>query len=310
MTTKKRLVGNILLGIVFLFAFLCFIFRVKGAYTVKVYQPGELVSPFKDEDFDISLMRLNTMAKLEAYCDSLFETNRSNRTYPGLVAEVIRKKFFHGYSSYDENNNAIGYYLSVVTKKGLAAIVIPDDIVKYPNAACSQQSIVGMELFKKKSYPVRKITMWDTVYKAGHFAYEVFYDKDWHFFDTNQEPDGEILKKYNRPSVAFLAAHPDIVAAAYHKRDQAFFQRLIMSSKVGPVNKFPAPYAYIFQKSTKFLTHFGWAFVWILILVYNRQLTGQYISRLFFLLRIKKKKKQLTPYPVAHLHEQKQKACV
>lgn len=36
-------------------------------------------------------------------------------------------------------------------------LFIPDDIMQYPMAACSQQSIVLMEFFRKKSIPYRKI---------------------------------------------------------------------------------------------------------------------------------------------------------
>jgi hypothetical protein len=157
--------------------------------------------------------------------------------------------------------------MAPLIKKGLAAVVIADDIVKYPNAACSQQSIVGMELFQRKQYQVRKVVMFDEQDQAGHFAYEVNYDGGWHFFDTNQEPDSAILNQYNRPSAAFLAKHPEIVAAAYRKRDPEFFQRLLISHEVGPVDTYPAPRAYLFQVTTKFLTNFGWAVMLLAIFV-------------------------------------------
>jgi hypothetical protein len=199
------------------------------------------------------------MDKLSAYCDSFYAANSDKRTFPGVVSEAIRKRFFHGYSYYTLGNNALGVLLEPIVKNGATAVVVPEDIIKYAHAACSQQSIVGMEIFKKKNYPVRKVSMHDSLTNNGHFAYEVFYDKDWHYFDTDQEPDAEVLKQYRRPSVAFLAANPDIILKAYRLRsDPQLFKRLLMNYELGPVNKFPAPNAYLYQVVTKYATYFGW----------------------------------------------------
>lgn len=158
-------------------------------------------------------------------------------------------------------------FIAPLFKKGMAAIVMPNDIVKYPYAACSQQSIVGMELFKRIGYPVRKVTMYDNVTQQGHFAYEVFYGNEWHYFDHNMEPDAEVLKSYNRPSVAFLNAHPDVIALAYRKKDPALFQRLLLSGQIGPSNVNPAPFATMFQVVTKYTSYFGWIIVGLFMLI-------------------------------------------
>jgi hypothetical protein len=260
MTRKKKLITNWILTGLFVFFFVCFLFRVKGAFTTTVYYPKTIERELSGEEFDITLMRLNTIDKLINYCDSVHQANAMNRTYPGTVSEVIRKRFYHGYSFYSLNDNPVGYLIAAATKKGIAALVIPDDIAKHPNAACSQQSIVGMEIFKRKGYQVRKVVMFDKVAQSGHFAYEVYYDNGWHYFDTDAEPDSEVLKKNKRPSTALLAKHPEIVAAAYHKQPE-FFVRLIQSHATGPVDEFPAPNAYAFQQISKFLTYFGWAIV-------------------------------------------------
>jgi hypothetical protein len=235
------------------------------------------------------------MAKLEAYCDSLYTANLTSRTFPGIVSEVIRKKFYAGYSYYDLSTNPVGKIFAPVLKKGLSAIVVADDIVKYPSAACSQQSIVGMKLFRDKGYDVRKVVMFDTVSRIGHFTFEVYYDNDWHFFDTNQEPDADVLKKYNRPSIAFLKAHPEIIAAAYHNRDAQLFQRLILTSYVGQINRNPAPNAYLYQIITRYMTHFGWAVIWLIILVRNRVLSR---NPVFSFVRSKRKRKITETQPI------------
>jgi hypothetical protein len=278
-TKNKRSAWSILLIGVFLFSFVCFLLCLKGYFfpaTISLEKPVAL----KDDDFDPSLMRLNTMAKLEAYCDSFYLANRTTRVYPGIVSQVVRKRFFHGYSYYNVYNDPIAVMCSPVIKEGLSAIVLPNDILKYPYAACSQQSLVGMELIRKKGFQVRKVTMYDNPTQKGHFAFEAFYDNDWHYFDPNQEPDYEVLKKYNRPSVAFLNEHPDIIAAAYCKKDQQLFQRLLRSSEFGPVNEKLAPMATFYQRSTKFFSNFGWLIVGLFILIRYAVITRKPIFRM------------------------------
>jgi hypothetical protein len=267
---KKRGLFDFVLAGLFAFFLVCLFLRIGGAFTTTVYTDKEIAAQMADEDFDGSLLKLNTINKLMAYCDSFYGANSTTRTYPGIVSEVIRKRFYHGYSYYNIGNNPLGEFLEPLVGNGATAIVIPDDILESPHAACSQQSIVGMEIFRRKGIPVRKVTMYDSVVKTGHFTYEVYFDNGWHFFDPDREPDQTILKKYNYPSIAVLKKNPEIVAAAYRKRDIASFQRLISNSKVGPVNKFPAPNAYFYQVTTKFFTIFGWAFIWLFILVRNR----------------------------------------
>jgi len=270
MLSKKYKAIDIGLIILFLSSFVCFLFWVLGMYVFSKprYIYGHNLPHSGEDTFDSSLLRLNTLDKLTDYCDSVQATTSSYLTYPDVVSEAIRRKFYHNYSYYHVYNNAMGIFLSTLTGEGSMAVVIPDDIVKYPFAACSQQSIVSMEILKKKGYPVRKVSMLDSVTRSGHFAYEAYYDKGWHFFDTDQEPDEAVLRKYNQPSSAFLVAHPEIIIEAYHKRDDPqLSKRLLMSNKLGPVNKFPAPNAYLFQVVTKYFTRLGFLFFLALIFV-------------------------------------------
>ncbi|MBL7739731.1 MAG: hypothetical protein JNK14_10960 [Chitinophagaceae bacterium] len=281
--TTQNIFWKFLLPGVFAFLFICFLLRLKeDVFPGKKYagKPAQL----KEDEFDPSLLRLDDMAKLEIFCDSLYESQKATRTYPGIVSEVIRKKFYHGYSYYNAFTNPTALFASSAIAPYMAAIVIPDDIVKYPYAACSQQSLVGMELFKRKGYPVRKIAMFDTLTQYGHFAYEVFYDNKWHYYDTNLEPDVAVLKRYDRPSVSFLKSHPEIIAMAYRDRDTAFLQRLLLSGEPGPVNINPAPTATLFQSYSMYMNYFGWLLPGILLLarywIIRRRISFSVIRRL------------------------------
>jgi len=174
------------------------------------------------EDFDPSLLRLNTVDKLVTYCDSLYsekiykgEQVKFQETFPAIVSAVIRDRFYHGYSSYRIKNNFLAALVSRFSMKGLSAIVIPDDILKYPYAACSQQSIVMMEILERKGFTTRKVGFQGKL--NGHFCFEAYYDGGWHFYDPDMEPDVTVLNAYNHPSIALLARHPDILVKAYHQ---------------------------------------------------------------------------------------------
>ena len=224
------------------------------------------------EEFDASYLRLNSIDKLTAYCDSLFQATGGTIKYPILISSVVTKRFYHNYSLYSfASNPTMNILARLLGDETYTAIVIPNDIMKFPNAACSQQSIICMQVLEREGIPVRKVAMFDSVSNAGHFTFEAFYDKGWHFFDVDEEPDLDVLNKYARPSAAFLANHPEIVTAAYSRKPAPDkFVRLLQSHQIGPVNKFPAKTAYFVQLSTKVFNYVGWLFALLLIYIRAR----------------------------------------
>ncbi|HUR65430.1 MAG TPA: hypothetical protein VMZ03_03700, partial [Chitinophagaceae bacterium] len=225
------------------------------------------------EEFDPSLVRLNTIEKLSSYCDSLYNATYPRRSsfaideaYPTVATEVIRKRFYHGYSLYGFNSNYLAMAFAQVTMPGLSAIVIPDDILKYPYAACSQQSIVLMGLLQNKGYKTRSVGFSSGI--TGHFTFETYYDGGWHYNDPNKEPNEAVLKAYNNPSIAFLNQHPAILQRAYSQYPKEYVMEVFTNYSYGAVNTFPAPKALLFQKVCKFLSYMMWsffllAFIWV-----------------------------------------------
>ncbi len=249
-------------------------FATNFAVLLTVYQlaqsPGTMNRPGYDvptynrvEDYDPSLQRLNTIRKLTAYCDSVYseaaytdETVRFETNYPQMASAVVRKRFYHGYSLYGFSNNYMAMFLSKISMNGLSAIVIPDDILKYPFAACSQQSIVLMNVLRQRGFDTRKICFQGKT--AGHFCFEVYYNGAWHFYDTDMEPDVSVLNAYNRPGVAFLASHQDILLKAYRQYPKEEVLDIFSGYRYGNVNASSAPRAYFFQQATKILSYTFW----------------------------------------------------
>src|SRR5258706_3714588 len=228
------------------------------------------------EEFDPSLQRLNTVDKLVTYCDSLYEEKtNANRTvnfeeaYSDITSSVVRKRFYHGYSLYGFSNNFMAMFLSQMSIDGLSAIVIPDDILKYPYAACSQQSIVFMEILKRKGFLTRKVGF--SGKNSGHFCFEVHYNYSWHFYDPDMEPDLSVLAAYNRPSIEFLARHQDILVQAYHQYPMEKVLDIFPNYSYGTVNTFAAPKAIIFQRLTKFFSYTIWLFFLIAFILVRKK---------------------------------------
>src|SRR5206468_12316967 len=113
------------------------------------------------------------------------------------------------------------------------------DILKYPYAACSQQSIVFMEILKRKGFNTREVGFQGKT--SGHFCFEVDYNGGWHFYDPDMEPDTIILNAYNRPGIAFLARHKDILLKAYHQYPPELIMDIFPNYFYGSVNTFAAP---------------------------------------------------------------------
>ncbi|MBM3417026.1 MAG: hypothetical protein FJY20_11425 [Bacteroidetes bacterium] len=225
-----------------------------------------------DEEYDPSLNRLNSVSAFMAYCDSQYAVTAAagqgifEKQYPKLVQEVVRKRFYHGYSHYGPGNNHLASLVSKFTISGLSAIVIPDDILKFPYAACSQQSLVLMKVLQKKGFKTRKIALSGKT--GGHFCIEVYYKGAWHFIDADMEPDFALLDAYNMPSIAFLAARPDVLQQAYKQYPKEQVLDLFSNYSYGKVNAPAAPRAYPFQKVTQFLSYTLWsffllAFIWV-----------------------------------------------
>jgi hypothetical protein len=283
----------ILFGL-FSFTLIFFLLQLSGDLNPLTKFDNKNAVNSRSEEFDQSLSRLNTLDKLEDYCDSLYNVQITSggegqyeEKFTNIVSSVIRNRFYHGYSYYGANSNYLALLFSKVSKDGYSAIVIPNDILKHSFAACSQQSIVMMEVLKAKGFKTRKISF-NGKKSGGHFCFEVFYNQSWHFYDPNMEPDVDVLSSYNRPGIVFLANHSDILTKAYKQYPQEEILDIFPTYAYGAVNVFPAPRAIAFQRATKFLSNTLWFFFLIAFLLvrrtYKRLTSKKYVwnSRIYF----------------------------
>lgn len=218
----------------------------------------------KIEYFDPSLARINSVQRLMDYSDSVSnEKYKPNSLqYAMVVSEVLENRFYHGFSTYSLRQNWIAAVSQSLFGHYLADPVLPDDILKYPYAGCSQQAIVLAEVMKRNRVSYRSLGF------PHHFTTELQFNDSWYFFDTNMEPvmtaDDRNLKNWNH--------HADSLKKFYHKNFAAINWGLGdgLNAEVGKTNAALAQNATLFQIITGYLSRLLWI-VPLSIAVYPRK---------------------------------------
>ena len=206
------------------------------------------------ENFDPSLSKINSVNILVEMADSIARVNNIQQgtlTYAITVASILRNRFYHGFSQYPLNENWIAAAGEHFLGYGLASIVKPDDILKYSYGGCSQQTIVLMEVMRRKNISYRSIGF------PHHYASELKFNGNWFFFDPNMEPkikDSQRLESSWRCCADSLKKYYD--TSRYKDLDWKFGKNLHVS--VGKENVAPAPKAQIFQQVTGIMSKGIW----------------------------------------------------
>jgi hypothetical protein len=208
--------------------------------------------PLKNERFDARLAKkIHNTDQLVAYVDSIAAARKikyNTNSYADLILETVEDRFFHSYSHYGLDENWISALSGRYIWYDISAIVVADDILKYPMAACSQQSIVLMSFFKAKNIPYRKVGF------DGHYAVEAEFDKQWIFFDANLEPQ----KDQNMQRLDYLLQGNHM--SVYYKNvlTQAQMNVVFKHTVKGEINADPAPKVEALHAVTRILSHWLW----------------------------------------------------
>jgi hypothetical protein len=195
--------------------------------------------------------RLLSVQAILAYTDSLAdERNVEPNTlgYGELLTSVIKQKFFHGFSHYALDQNWIAAVAGKLVWYDLSAIVIPEDIIKYPMAACSQQGIVLMECLRRKGIAYRKIIF------DHHFAVEAYLN-GWYYFDPNMEPD---FTQIARSSLQDLIDTDRLFEVYSHALNQSDVALYLANPAYGEINGPQARNATVFQSVSKMASRVLW----------------------------------------------------
>jgi hypothetical protein len=164
--------------------------------------------------------------------------------YYNYIAEIIRKRFYHDYCFYSFTDNPFAFLAGKLTQGNLSAVVLPDDIMKHPMAACSQQAIVMMEIFRRKGVNYRKMGF------DHHYTVEGMIEGGWRYFDTDMEPD---FKDKRESYDKILSSHMLDSVYSNVKMSKTELYAALGNPRYGKINAAPAPRASSFHKLCFFL---------------------------------------------------------
>ena len=218
------------------------------------------------EKFDVSLSHLNSIDKLDQYIDKIAAQKNAKPhsiEYAVIVEDIIARRFYHGFSHQSLSENFIAAAAEKTIGYGLSCKVKPDEIMQHENAACSQQSMVMMEIFKRKNINYRSVGF------PHHFAMEAFVDNHWYYMDANMEPSITIEERKEESwqcCADNLKKYYD--TNRFHDLDFKFGNG--QKATPGIINEHPAKNAKIFQTVTGYASKLFWC-IPLLILVYRRR---------------------------------------
>ena len=265
-----------------LFFYFFIFFSLFTFFAHFIYRTPKVVYPLKlTEQFDSNLVSLNTLDKLEAALFSkLSNTTRDTGVILDTLDNLIRNRFYHGYSTYSLGDNWLAFLIGKVLWVNLQYIVIPEDIMKHPMAACSQQGMVFQEMLNRLGIPWATTAYEPTTeHISGHYAVSAYYDGGWHYFDTNLEPK----KLPGNPSV-FKMIEDSSLVSVYKDRNQHFIADKIKNKAISRIKimRYNAPNALLFHLVTLFFSNWGWLFfgIWTVV-VFRYPIYYGFILKLF-----------------------------
>lgn len=210
------------------------------------------------EQFDSSLSTINSIDKALRYVDNLARTKEGTQLdtlrYVQATSKFTKNRFFHGLSRYKFSENWIAVLGGKLFWDHMSAIVNPEDIIKHSEALCSQQSIVFLEILRKRGIKSRSVGL-GLKEGPGHFLAEVYYNKEWHLYDVNKEPKWEKIKNHHK-SMEYYLSNKDTLFIPYEGQiEKSAFYKILEKVEYGKINEFPAKNMILFHRVTKVMTY-------------------------------------------------------
>jgi hypothetical protein len=231
-----------------------------------------------NEAYDSKLSYIQSIEDLDCEVKIRLKNDFSDTSkVVNAIDDILRNRFYHGYSEYSMQDNWLAYICSKVIFWGIKHPVIPDDILKYPMAACSQQGLVFQAMLRKYDISYATIAFGRSNNQhSGHYAVSAFYNNSWHYFDTNQEP----IKLTNNPSIETIIKEGKLgsIYSGNNSISSQWLNEKIQNGLIHRVNK--NILSGIKMMTLHYVTGFLSSWLWFILL-------GAYCSRIFIKYRDK-----------------------
>ncbi len=237
--------------------FILFVFftvsKILTLFEEQIYDRSLIATPI-EEEYDESLSHLNSIDNIHLF---LGKEVYDSSDYVFSLDSLLRHRFYHRCSYYTPGTNLPAYLAGTFLWEHFKAVVIPDEILKFPCAQCSQIAIVFQSVLLQKGFKVRIVKL------RNHYCTEVFHDGAWHFYDPDFEPI--ISKSTAIPSVQELMANPEMLNQLYnlskghkvhlHGVHYHFDPEYL---DIEEPNKIAASNMRLLHAVSLFLVHYGW----------------------------------------------------
>lgn len=183
---------------------------------------------------DAALRVIENVYNTSASAARQFDTAR----FVNCANAFVKEKFFHGYAQYSVNQNWILVLLGK-TWFHFSGVVNPNELMTYSEGLCSQQTLVFMELLKRKGIASRSVGLGYSQ-GPGHFLCEVRLNNRWHLYDVTCEPKWE-KTQFPHESMAFYLQHRNELENVYaHHYKKEMIAKLLERVEYGATNQMPA----------------------------------------------------------------------
>jgi hypothetical protein len=236
----------------FALAFLTVALSICSLIAVNSLTPSQ-AAPQLTEQFDPKLMSVSSVSEAVDYVRISAEGGTDKQLLQA-ADQFVRRRFRHGYSSFSPADDWLAYTAGYAWSD-LRNPVIPDDILKYSEAACSQQAIVFQAIAHRLGFSVGSVGF------PGHFASAVKVQGHWIYFDPNKEisaanvPLSEVLSGSRLPAL-YGDEGRDWQKAA--ERGEI---------KLRHVDSNPAPQATFLHNFTRVFSGYGWLILTVLLVL-------------------------------------------
>jgi len=212
-----------------------------------------------NEKYLASYSSIETTERLAHFVDSICLSSSKKCALDtseilNVAKTIIENRFFHGLSSYSFTDNWIAYLSGKIIWSHFSAIVKSNDILKSSHGLCSQQTIVFLEVLRRKKIDFRTVGLG---YKEGpgHFLCEVKYNGSWHLYDVTYEPNWEESATPHQSLEYYLNNKEELYQVYRNKMDSALFYHLLTNVEYGKANVMPGQNMALFHTITKALTY-------------------------------------------------------
>ena len=211
-----------------------------------------------NEKFNEGLLVINTPQKLDSLVSLEFEGNGHDTAKTLLfMDDFFRNRFYHSYSEFSFHDNWIAVICGHLIWSHFLLPVVPDDIIKFPMAGCSQQGILFQQQLSRLKIPCSSLQFYPMEYQSsGHYAITAYYKSSWHYFDPNLEP---IIVDSTMPSLEDIIQRK-LYLQMYTKKVNKDFKEYFINKNYKRVQErsYPKGNMYHFHLITHFLSDWLW----------------------------------------------------